>query len=195
MDDQTGMMKATWVKTDDTKNKTKTDTTTPDIQTLGGNKTQSYSSLASAHNPDNKNTSLQGASHDVRQTYFNQLQSDYNKYYQNNIGFMSNFSVPHTFQVNTTADGKEFVNFEYGVGNFFDKANRDNSNIPVKYDNGKPYVTIEGEFGNNDEHTIWLDDTWNNLGFNSIGEYIAYAMNYKGDSSELKARGHIHKGD
>lgn len=129
---------------------------------------------------------------DQRKNYFGGIKDDYKKSFANQSGM---WDTPYEFDVKSTKNG-DFVNFTFGAGNFIDKANRDNTNIKVKYDKGKPYVTIESQWGNNDEHTIWLDDqTWKDMGFSSQGDYIRNAIQYKGDSKYLKNLGHKHMGD
>ena len=93
---------------------------------------------------------------------------------------------PKKFWVTHDANAS-YVNFDFGVGNFIDYLNRDNREIPIQYNQGKPYVTIEGEWGSNDAHTIWLDDTWKNKGYRSMGEYIAAAI----DSSNPRNTQHM----
>ena len=129
---------------------------------------------------------------DQRKGYFGGIEAEYEKSYANQSGM---WDTPYEFKVKSTKNG-DFVDFTFGAGNFIDKANRDNRNVKVKYDDGKPYVTIESQWGNNDEHTIWLDDqTWKDMGFANQGDYIRNAIQYKGDSKYLKELGHKHMGD
>lgn len=139
-----------------------------------------------------KDKDISKLSQDQRKEYYSSIESNYSQAYESTKGA---WDIPYEFKVKSTKNG-DFVDFTFGVGNFIDKANRDNRNIKVKYDNGKPYVTIESQWGNNDEHTIWLDDqTWKDMGFSSQGEYIKNAIQYKGDSKYLKDLGHKHMGD
>lgn len=137
-------------------------------------------------------TDISTLTQDQRKGYFGGIE----KNYEDAVGKAKGlWDIPYEFKVKSTKNG-DFVDFTFGAGNFIDKANRDNRNIKVKYDDGKPYITIESQWGNNDEHTIWLDDkTWKDMGFSSQGEYIYNAIHYKGDSKYLKDLGHKHMGD
>ena len=105
---------------------------------------------------------------ETRKEYFNQINKEYTQWWANE-GWGPGSSV----NIKATDSG-DVITFGWGIG-FIDQMNRDYS-YPVKYtSDGRPYATVEGQWGNNNEHTVWLDDTWNDLGYTSISDYIANA--------------------
>ena len=120
------------------------------------------------------NKSFQRLPREKRNEYYKQIKKDYDAWWAKD-GWGAGGSIEVR-----ASDGGDTVTFGWGAA-FIDQMNRDYT-YPIKYKDGRPYATIEGEWGNNDEHTIWLDDTWEKLGYNNISAYIADAVYYKSDS-------------
>ena len=114
----------------------------------------------------------------VRKKYYRQINDEFSNWYNSKgWGAVNNISIT------AGSDGNDYINIDYNAGNFLDGMWRDDQ-LLIKYtSDGRPYATMEGEWGDNNEHTIWLDDSWNEQGYDSISEFIAMNIYYKSDSS------------
>jgi hypothetical protein len=93
--------------------------------------------------------------------------------------------IAKTMSIHVDANKGDRLKLKHGFLQKFGPLVFRNEDYPIQYDNsGIPYVTIESQWGNNDEHTLWLDDTWARLGYDSIGEYMAHATSFKNPNDQ-----------